>query len=96
MYNQYNKDKEFNKIGLCWLTWNYDFKSMYGLINKLYDEDLYLMYDHKRYVEDRCDKIIRSMKNDVIKQEFENFKRELVNELNCMIYSKEIQEKYEK
>ena len=97
MFN-YDKDKEFNKIGRCWFLWcmNENDK-FYNQIYKEYDEDLYLMYDHLRYIKKRLNKLFEACKfcNEPMKEDFLNFSRELVKTIETMIYSKEIHEKYD-
>lgn len=93
--NKFNKDAEFNKIGQCWLMWNLDHKKFYDLVDKLYDDELYLMYDMRTYLMKRLSKINDTMYKDDIKEDFIKFSRELVKEIETMIYSKEIREKYD-
>ena len=93
----YNKDKEFNKIGRCWLCFIMnDNRAFYEQIRKEYDEDLYLMYDHLRYLKKRLNIIFDAIKysNDTLRDEFQKFSKVLVDEITTMIYSKEIHEKY--
>lgn len=94
---EFKRDDEFNKIGRCWLLWNTNNSKFYEEVRKLYDEDLYLMYDHLAYVKDRLDRLYKAiLSGDDMKRQFEVFARELAREISNMIYSKEIQEKYDK
>lgn len=93
MERVFRKDEEFNKIGRCWLLWNTDTKKFYDQVNREYDEDLYLMYDHLAYLKKRLNRINDAMINDPIKQDFINFSRAIVNEITNMIYLKEVNEK---
>lgn len=90
----FNRDVEFNKIGRCWLIWLTEPKKLLDQIRKDYDEDQYLMYDHIKYVKTRLNKMNDVIIKDDIQKQFVEFSRELIQELETMAYSKEINEKY--
>ena len=96
MSREYNKDAEFTKIGKCFLLWNTDLHKFYDQVRREYDEDLYLMYGHLDYLKKRLARIEKEIKSgDVIIYSFTAFSQDLVKEIETMIYSKEIEEKYE-
>ena len=91
-----NKDEMMNKIGCGIIAfYNKDVKEFNDYVDKLFDKDLYTLYEMRKSFTKLLHQLVDACKDDEFLQGLIKFRGCFLNALNDKIYARELQEKYD-